>query len=169
MPKAATAETAKSLNELCDLLSYDLLTGKISWKVKRNGYRGSVKPGVEAGSIDKYGYRMIVIDGFVYPAHRLAWYIYYGEWPTKQVDHINMKPLDNRIENLRLASMTQQRANQRVRSDSISGLKGVKFQGKRWGARIKGINLGIFDTPEAAHEAYKAAALVHFGEFARAE
>ena len=122
---------------------------------------------------NKYGYRVIVINGLVYWAHRLAWFMYYERWPQHQIDHINMDPLDNRIENLRVATMTEQRANQRVRKDSKSGIKGVqKTRQGTWSARISkdGVTyrLGIFDAPEKAHIAYIKAAQTLFGKFARA-
>ena len=61
-----------------------------------------------------------------------------------------------------------QRANQRVRSDNKIGLKGVSKTGRgRYRARLKGIELGYFHTPEEAHAAYVVAAHQHFGEYAR--
>jgi len=58
----------------------------------RKGQAGTV-----AGTIDKNGYRIIGIAGQLYWAHRLAWFIHFGKWPTGQIDHVNMDPLDNRL------------------------------------------------------------------------
>lgn len=107
-------------------------------------------------------------------AHRLAWFYIHGGWPADQIDHIDMIRDNNRIANLRIATMTHQRANQHVRKDSKSGLKGVQKRcDNRWRARItfRGTvyNLGhSFETPEAAHAAYVKKAEELFGEFARA-
>ncbi len=174
MAKSATASTALSVFKLSELLDYNPETGVLIWKVNRQSYGGKAKMGTRAGQIDKHGYRYIVIDGLVYWAHRLAWYMHYGAWPGNQIDHINMDFTDDRIVNLREATMTQQRANQRVRRDSKSGLKGVQqVPYGKWVARIRthGIvyHLGRFESAEEAHAAYAAAAKRLFGDFARAE
>jgi len=95
--------------------------------------------------------------------------------PHEKVDHVDTNPLNNRRENLRLATSTQNNANQNRRRDNTSGFKGVRYSknAKRWAAAIqtKGNrkHLGYFDTPEQAYEAYCAAAKEFFGEFARLE
>jgi hypothetical protein len=169
MPKAATKDTALPIERLCELFEYDAASGAVTNGSVR---RGRAKFGAVAGSIDKYGYRMIIVGGLVYPAHRLVWYLYYGRWPIGQIDHINMDFTDNRIVNLREATMTQQRANQKVRRDSKTQSKGVQITAEgNYRARIKrnGIvrRLGVFKTPQEAHAAYIAAAKGLFGEFAR--
>lgn len=90
-----------------------------------------------------------------------------------QVDHINGDGLDNRRANLRLASHAENLRNRRLNANSASGLKGVYWHKSsgRWAAQIQANGqrkrLGFFDTPEAAHAAYCAAAQIHHGEFAR--
>lgn len=89
------------------------------------------------------------------------------------VDHINGNPLDNRRANLREATNSQNQANARKRSGSVSPLKGVTWMrsSRKWRAQIKRdgktIYLGCFDTEQGAHEAYAAAAPIVHGEFAR--
>ena len=93
--------------------------------------------------------------------------------PHEYVDHINGDGLDNRRENLRLATKSQNAMNARKRSDNSSGYKGVTYhkQKNRWTAEIRvnkeRIYLGCFTTPEDAYSAYCEAAKKHFGEFAR--
>lgn len=108
-------------------------------------------------------------------AHRLAWLYIYGEWPIDQLDHINRNTSDNRIENLREATQSQNNANRSAnKSKKYSPLKGVSFypDSKRWTASIrinnKNRHLGCFDTAEEAHAAYVAEADQVFGEFAAA-
>ena len=91
-------------------------------------------------------------------------------------DHINNNPLDNRRCNLRLATPAQNMCNQGKSTKNKSGFKGVCYEEhgrKRWVAYIsisgKRKKIGRFDTPEAAHEAYKKAAAELHGEFARFE
>jgi hypothetical protein len=90
-----------------------------------------------------------------------------------EVDHVNGDSLDNRRANLRLATSSQNHANQGKRSKNSSGYKGVSFVAQRnnWLAQIsvdgKQMNLGRFPTRRDAARAYDRAALEHFGEFAR--
>jgi HNH endonuclease/AP2 domain len=90
----------------------------------------------------------------------------------RMVDHRNGDTLDNRIENLRLATHGENCRNQKLRIDSKVGLKGViHTPSNRWHAHIqvdyRRIYLGSFETREEAHEAYCDAARKYHGEFAR--
>ena len=93
----------------------------------------------------------------------------------EKVDHVNGDPLDNRRENLRLATSLQNNRNVGKRSDNKSGFKGVYWYkaASKWRAQIRvnkrAIHLGQYDTPEEAYEAYCQAAKYYFGEFARSE
>lgn len=93
----------------------------------------------------------------------------------EQVDHINGDSSDNRLENLRLATNTQNARNRGKSKHNTSGYKGVFWHKatNKWTAQIgvdrKRIYLGIFDTPELAHRAYCEAAKVYHGEFANVE
>lgn len=89
------------------------------------------------------------------------------------VDHIDGDGLNNRRDNLRLSSNSQNRQNSKRPITNTSGYKGVSVHGSRWCATItingRNKKLGYFDTPSEAHEAYKKAAVEYFGEFARFE
>jgi len=89
------------------------------------------------------------------------------------VDHINGDTLDNRKENLRICTPSENIRNSKRRSTNTSGFKGVNFQCGKWMARImihqKRYNLGLFDTPEEAHKAYCDKAKELHGEYARFE
>lgn len=89
-----------------------------------------------------------------------------------QVDHRSHDTLDNRRENLRLATMTQNQQNAHRRRDNTSGFKGVGFDKStgKWRARIR-VNgqrvwLGCHSAPGAAYAAYLKAAAKWHGEFA---
>lgn len=156
-----TADYVKSL------LDYDHEAGVFKWKVSRRKKLN----GFKAGKLSNKGYIQICIDGKSYSAHRLAWLVYYGEWPCMDIDHINGDKSDNRIHNLREATIQQNQFNTGMQSNNTSGFKGVtwnKNQGK-WNSAItisgKRIHLGSFECAELAHQAYLDAARSKHGEF----
>ena len=160
-----------TLDYLHSVLSYDQETGVFRWKITR----GRCKKGAIAGSFDPTtGYIRIGVCGADYWAHILAWFYVMGRWPKHQIDHRNLTKTDNSFDNLREATSSQQMANVGICSKNTSGAKGVSFDKKRFKfhAYIK-INkrrkhLGYFDNADDAALAYKAAADLLFGEFARA-
>jgi hypothetical protein len=165
-------KAALPAERLREVLDYNPETGEFVWRMS-NGKRAVA--GQPAGGISRNGYVRISIDTRHY-AHRLAWFYVHGVWPKGQIDHINGIRDDNRIENLREATASQNGQNRRAaRADSHSGKIGVRLSptSGRWGAEIvkdgEKCSLGYFDTPDAAHDAYLAAKreLHEFGEVAK--
>lgn len=105
--------------------------------------------------------------------HRVIWEMHNGPIQSGMyIDHINGDSLDNRLENLRLASNAQNQQNSRKKQTGSSKYKGVYF-GKwcsAWRARIKYgkkyESLGYFNTQEDAALAYNRKAIELFGEHA---
>jgi hypothetical protein len=134
----------------------------------------TVRAGDVAGTVDFDRYRKIMIRGRQYRAHQLAWLYMTGKrWP-RVIDHRDRNPSNNRWDNLRRATVSQNNANRRRHRNNACGFKGVtRTEWGRWRASIykdgRKHHLGIFATPEEAHAAYMAAARRLFGEFARAE
>lgn len=91
----------------------------------------------------------------------------------QDVDHINGDRMDNRRSNLRIASRSQNLANQSVRARNSVGVKGVGKSGSKYYAQItihkEHHYLGVFDTIEDASRAYSLKALSAWGEFARTQ
>jgi hypothetical protein len=152
---------------LCEVLHYDPETGIFRWRVSRGGKRaGSI-----AGSLYKSGYLRIAIDGITYRGHRLAWLYMTGEWPKEEIDHIKGIRDDNRWGKLRDATTVENRRNVKRQKNNSSGFKGVHWhvRKKKWVARIaiekRRLHIGMYDSKEAAYEAYKNAAKANFGEF----
>lgn len=88
------------------------------------------------------------------------------------VDHINGNKLDNRRENLRICTQSENMANHPRNANNKSGFKGVfyKQENGRFMAYItkdrKRINLGHYSTALEASEAYRIAANKIFGQYA---
>lgn len=135
--------TQEYLKELFYYNGEDLI-----WKVTK---AKRIKVGTIAGNINKVsGYRVIVVDGKYYKAHRLIWLYHYGSFPDNSIDHIDQNPSNNRIENLRDVTNQENHKNQSKYKNNTSGITGVywdKDAGK-WRAqgRINGklMHLGFF-------------------------
>lgn len=167
----AGAEAALSTDRIRELLRYDPSTGVFTWRRSRTG---QPKAGSVAGHTTNHGRRAVTVDGRRFLSARLAWLYMTGAWPDGLVDHENTLSDDDRWENLRIATKSQNMVNRGAARNSKTGVKGVsKALGcDRWLACIcvnyKRIYLGCFKTIPEAKAAYDAAALKYFGEFARA-
>lgn len=88
-----------------------------------------------------------------------------------EVDHKNGNGLDNRKQNLRICTRSENMRNLR-NFRNTSGYKGVhwKSRDKRWRAQIctagKQLYLGNYDDPIKAAKAYDEAARKHHGKYA---
>ena len=152
------------------LFDYDPATGILRWRIDRNkvtASRGSV-----AGGPDKDGYWRVRVLKREYRAHRVAWLLVYGEWPSKNLDHINGEKMDNRIENLRLATASENMANTGPTKRNTSGYRGVCET--RFGTFQASIccnrrhhHIGTFRTAEEAARAYDVKARELFGPYAK--
>jgi hypothetical protein len=93
-----------------------------------------------------------------------------GRDPGARVDHINKNRLDNRLQNLRAATASQNAVNSKLRVNNKSGFRGVSWESGKWLAKIKvnyvPIRLGRFDDKIAAARAYDAAARAAWPGFA---
>lgn len=162
---------------MSDELSQDLLhelfeyrDGELIWRVRR----GNVAVGAVAGTVGTHGYSQIGINRVLYLTHRLIFLMHNGYLP-KYVDHIDGDKLNNRGDNLREATHSQNLCNTGARSDNTSGYKGVTFiknMGK-WRAQVmkngKYHYGGYHDTAEEANEAATALREKLHGDFVRHE
>lgn len=83
------------------------------------------------------------------------------------VDHINGDRLDNRRENIRICTRTQNCMNSGPRKGS-SQYKGVSFhkQRQKWQAKLQQTYLGLYECEIEAAKTYDRAAYQGFGEYA---
>jgi len=132
--------------KLKEYLSYNQDDGSFTWKK----HRGRLAPlGSKAGHIrPKDGYIQIKLFGKLYLAHRLVWLYMTGKMPNDKIDHINHIRGDNRWDNIRESSQTENNRNASKRDDNTSGYTGVYWhkRDKRWFATInvdkKQVSLG---------------------------
>jgi hypothetical protein len=145
--------------------------GYLYWKGVRheNNQQMMDKP---AGSIHKTGYRHITWRGKVHKAHRLIFMLHYGYLPP-EVDHINGNRADNRIENLRSATRSENQCNRNALASNTSGYPGVSWHkaSKAWLVRVmkngKSHLIGYFkDLDLAGLVATEARSLYH-GAYAK--
>ena len=94
---------------ILDTYHYDPDTGKVTAKK----YYRKVRVGQEVGSVTSRGYVRTKIKGMEYLMHRIIWVIQTGDWPPPGLDpdHKNRIRSDNRWENLRLATHTENMRN----------------------------------------------------------
>lgn len=160
-----------NIAKIQEFISYNPETGAMTWK-KVLGNR--TQAGSACGAnVDSKGYNRVCFDKKQYRAHRIAWAIFYGEEPIKQVDHINGDKTDNRIVNLRLATNTENSRNAKCSRNNSSGKTGVTYHrnAKKWVAQIvvnrKNHYLGLFDKKEDAIKTRIQAEVLYFGAFAK--
>lgn len=171
-PSMAKHRLLPPVEQLRGLLEHDegSPTG-LRWRVRRK----RVAPGDIAGGRGPRGYWTIGIFQKKWYAHRIVWALVHGQDPGDlQIDHINGDRSDNRIENLRLATNTENQQNSASRRGSSSRSCGVsKVSATRWEAYIREPHgkrkrsLGLYRCETAAALAYDRAALEAYGEFAR--
>lgn len=157
-----------TLDRLRNALDYNAESGIFVRKIRTARY---VHVGDVAGWQTQEGYIIITLDGERYAAHRLAWFYMTCEWPTDQIDHINMAKNDNRWCNLREATRSQNKANIRALITNTSGVKGVSRHGNGWRASAtvagKFYNLPTRKSIELAVIDYEIFVRAHHGAFAR--
>lgn len=155
-----------AIDVLRAVLNYDPATGVLTWRKTGKGRKS-----VEAGFISSNGYLRIGINRSTFLVHRVAFAMHHGRDSAMELDHIDGNRLNNKIDNLREASRSQ---NARNLGGWSSVLKGVQRHPQRkrnpYVARIcidgRVTHIGCFSTAEAAHAAYLAEATRHWGEFA---
>lgn len=155
------------IDEMKERLNYDPNTGVITWRESKSNY---VKNGTECGTLKPSGYLVINFSKQLYRAHRVAWVMHYGKNPSTFLDHVNQDKTDNRIENLREASSSQNKCNITRRSDNKSGYRGIswdRFRNK-WKVEVqiqgKSVRKRIADFDEAVGWVKQKQAELH-GDF----
>ena len=145
------------------LSAFDYQDGNLIRKIGRVNEIGQV-----AGCLHKAtGYIHVKIKSKLYKAHRLIFLYHNGYFP-EFVDHIDGDKSNNRIENLRSATKSENCFNQKIRSTNTSGCKGVKWNSKlnKWQVEVnknyKSHYFGLYEDLELASlVAREATELIH--------
>lgn len=149
---------------------FDYKDGALYWKnpIKRS----KMKIGDRAGTTTTANRRVITIHSKPFSEHRLIFMFHKG-WLPKEIDHIDCNQLNNKIENLRAATRSENSSNRGLMKNNTSGVKGVswhKLHGK-WEATCqinkKRHKIGYYDDLAEAEKAVKSFRNQHHGEFAR--
>jgi hypothetical protein len=114
---------------------FDYKDGELYWKQSK----GNSKAGCKAGTIDKINkYCYVKINNKRYQLHRIIFLYHHGYQPII-IDHIDGNGLNNKIENLREATATENQYNSKIRKDNTSGIKGVNWNKieKKWHVKFQ--------------------------------
>jgi hypothetical protein len=159
------AKPMPSLDYLNSILEFK--DGVLYNKITRNSR--AVK-GQLAGAVSGK-YRLICLHGEPFLVHRIAYYMVNGTCPDF-IDHINGDRFDNRIENLRPATRSENACNIGLKRTNTSGVKGLSWAKKpqKWLACIKlngkNKNLGYFESKELGAEFLELARELLHGNYA---
>jgi HNH endonuclease len=118
---------------------FDYKDGNFYWKLDK----GRAKKGDKANRLCDNRYEQIKFDQILYSFHRAVFMYHHGYLP-QTVDHINNNKLDNRIENLRPASHSQNNANTKLRKSNTTGIKNVSWNKARsvWRVTVENKQIG---------------------------
>lgn len=151
------------LNYLKEILEYK--DGNLYWKIRKSF---NITVGQIAGRPNQRGYWQVKIDGKMYLVHHLIWWLVHGQKP-QYIDHIDGIPSNNRIENLRECTLSQNQKNAKLSSRNKTGIKNVFWNKnlRKYTIKINGKVLGhTSNIKEAITFAVLMRAYLN-GEFAR--
>lgn len=159
------------VEEIRKWVDYDPATGEFTWKPGKHwrpnigaAFVGKPAGSWHQGKRNKTPYLYITIHRKKYAGHRVAWALQTGKWPAAGIDHIDGDGRNNRWENLREATVSENHKNSPKQGNNTSGVTGVSWRKglDKWYAYIqhppgKMISLGFYEDIDSAIAARKAA------------
>lgn len=162
-------------------LDYNPATGKLFWKKRPTRHFVDAHAaatwntrfaGKEAFISNQRGYKTGRVAGIIYFANRIVWKLVTGQETSREIEHQDRNPGNNKWTNLRLAHHYQNGANKSLHRNNKSGVAGVTFNKteQKWKAHIrvrgKRISLGTYTSKNKAVFVRKVAEKKYFKEFA---
>jgi hypothetical protein len=162
---------------------FDHESGKLFWSTgivtERSGRSAKASKrfvGKEAGIVAKRRGEpsriTVELGGMQLAAHRIVWEMFVGKIPDGMViDHIDRDPTNNRLSNLRLATIAQNNANNKVYKNNTSGTRGISWcrLTRKWIVQVrfngKVVIMKRFASLQEAKEVQSKVAKETFGEF----
>jgi hypothetical protein len=130
---ASKKELALTKEQVNEILELRVPESVFYWRV-RPSPRSRVKAGSKAGNLRKDGYTIITINGNLFRAHRLVWFVTYGKFPDNHIDHVDGDKSNNRVDNLRDVTRTVNNQNKSSYNRRDADLPiGVKAQRNKYG------------------------------------
>jgi hypothetical protein len=145
--------------------------GNLFWK-RQPSRRITV--GSIAGNLTERGYIQVKVFNKRFYAHRIIFFMFNGYFP-QELDHIDGNKSNNRIENLRDSTKSQNNMNSKKRKDNTSGTKGITWDKRcnKWKVQGQANNikyyLGRYDDMELAKKVIYEFRKQHHNEYARFE
>jgi hypothetical protein len=129
---------------------FDYIDGNLFWKIKPSL---CVNIGDKAGTLNSKGYVQVRYKNVKKMAHRIIYEMFHGKVP-KELDHINRIKTDNRIENLRGVTRSENNFNKNLQKNNKSGVKYVSWHKatKKWVVQYGGKHLGCYSDFDKAKE-----------------
>ena len=162
------------LDYLRKRLSVDLASGIVTWidaTPHHTRLNGTTAGSLRKQSHGKKSYVHIKVDGQALKRAHIVFLFGTGRWPHPQIDHINGDSSDDRLDNLREVTPTQNAWNHKTRAKRSDTPMGVRrLRSGRFHARIslnkRQYHFGPFDTVAEAHAVYTQKRKEFFGDYA---
>lgn len=138
-----TEEEKAELQYISDSLSYDHTSGTVRWKIDIPHL--GITPGRVAGHRDTRYWR-IKVKGKKYPLHVVAWYLHTGNWCMGRLDHIDRDGFNNKIDNLRLVTASQNQYNRTQPMTTSAPVAGIRYKYYKWEVQVGKLYVGRADT-----------------------
>jgi hypothetical protein len=138
---------------------------------RKAGGRGAVR-GAKLGHINSNGYEVITVSRKIMKTHQIVFVMHHGYMPNI-IDHIDGNRLNNKIENLREVTRSENGYNRKIHKNNKTGYKNVTWISRisaycvKLNVNKKRMHFGYFDDLELADLVATMAREKYHGKFLR--